>query len=315
VARAALILGVVALAACEPPVDPIGRGPVVVPELFARGAGSTEYEDEFAITFSPDAREAYFTRGGGGRASPPPMIYVSRFEEGAWTRAEPAPFSRPGDQTPFLTADGRRFLFSSRRSVPGQDPGLANANLWMTEGAEGSWSEPVPLPGAVNRPRLDESRGAPPMSEDGPVLLTDGTLLSSTNEDPEWGSDLYAARMRNEGFVDVRPLLINSSGSENHPALSPDGRFLFFQGIRDVDAPGEEDLYVAERTDYGWGVPRLLAEPINSSAGDGYPSFSADGRWFFFASDRGPGGSWSIYYMETSALGLQVETRGAAVDD
>jgi Tol biopolymer transport system component len=38
------------------------------------------------------------------------------------------------------------------------------------------------------------------------------------------------------------------------------------------------------------------------------PSFSPDGRYFFFASERGPGRSWSIYYMymETGALGLGI---------
>jgi len=312
-ALVALTLG---LAACEPPPpDPIGAGPVPVPRLFAPGTISTEYEDEVAITFSPDAREAYFTRGGGGRRSPPRMIYVSRFVGGAWTRAEPAPFSHFGDETPFLTADGARLLFSSQRSMPGWAPARENANLWVVERTPGGWSEAVPLPGTVNRPRVEEGRGVPPMSEAGPVLLADGTILYSTNQDTEWGSDLYMAESRDGSFVHARPLLINSTGSESHPALSPDGRFLIFQGIREIGAPGEEDLYVSESTGYGWGEPRVLPEPINGPTGDGYPSFSPDGRWFFFASERGPGGSWSIYYMETAALGRAIETGAADTQD
>lgn len=281
-----------------------------MPELFAPGAVSTDYEDEFAITFSPDAREAYFTRGGGGRGAPPRMIHVSRFEEGRWTRAEPAPFSEPGDETPFVTRDGARLLFSSSRSMPGWGPVRANANLWWVERTEDGWSEPTPVPGAVNRPRLEEGRGAPSWSEAGPVLLADGTLLYGTNEDVQFGDDLYAATERDGAWVDPRPLHLNSSGAEAHPALSPDGRFLFFHAVREYDAPGEEDLYVSERAGPEWGPPRALPEPINGPAGDGYPSFSPDGRWFFFASERGAGGSWSIYYVETSALGLGIEAGG-----
>jgi dipeptidyl aminopeptidase/acylaminoacyl peptidase len=308
----ALLLAALALAACTPPDDPFGSEPVLEPELFAPGAISTPYADEVAVTFTPDGREAYFTRGGGGRGAPPRRIYVSRFIEGAWTAAEPAPFSRAGDETPFLTADGGRLLFSSRRDMRLWGPVRGNGNLWMVERTPGGWSEPVPLPGEVNKPRVDEGRGAPERSESGPVLLEDGTLLYWTSEDADRGADLYMAERRGEAFVDPRPLRLNTSGAESHPALSPDGRYLVFQAFRDIDAVGEQDLYVSERTDYGWATPRVLPEPINSPDNDGYPSFSPDGRHFFFASERAPDRSWSIYHVETGALGLGIEGAGRA---
>lgn len=300
----ALTVAALALAACEPPEDPIGTGPVLTPQIFAPGVVSTPYEDETSITFGSGAREAYFTRGGGGRGSPPRRIYVTRFQDGAWTAAEVAPFSSDGDETPFLTADGSRLLFSSRRDLPGHGLAWRNANLWMVERTETGWSEPVPLPGAVNQPRLDDERGTPDRSEAGPVLLADGTLLYWTDEEADWGEDIYAASRDGEAWVDPRPLLLNSPGSESHPAVSPDGRHLIFQAFREIDAVGEEDLYVAERTEHGWTTPRPLPPPINSPDGDGYPSFSPDGRWFFFASERARDGTWSIYYMETRGLGL-----------
>jgi Tol biopolymer transport system component len=104
-------------------------------------------------------------------------------------------------------------------------------------------------------------------------------------------------------FVNPRPLLLNSSGAESYPAVSPDGRVLVFQAYRDFTAVGEQDLYVSQRTEYGWSTPRLLPEPINSPGNDGYPSFSPDGRYLFFASDRqAPGGTWAIYYVGATAL-------------
>jgi Tol biopolymer transport system component len=95
--------------------------------------------------------------------------------------------------------------------------------------------------------------------------------------------------------------------------MSPDGRWIVFQAYRDADAHGEQDLYAIERLEYGWSDPILLPEPINSPANDGYPSFSPDGRHFFFATDRSSRGGWyDIWWVDSSALGL--ESSGARVE-
>jgi hypothetical protein len=99
--------------------------------------------------------------------------------------------------------------------------------------------------------------------------------------DSEWGSDLYVADPDSSGaYVNARPLLINTYGDESNPAMSPDGRYLIFQGYRNADAFGGQDLYASEQTDYGWSDPWLLPKPINSEQNDSYPSFSPDGRFF-----------------------------------
>lgn len=263
---------------------------------------STPGVSEYGITFTPDALEAYFTRQGGGRRGRP-QIFVSRFMEDAWRGAEPAPFSTGWEDSPFLTPDGRRLLFSSRRDVPGWGPVRGNNNLWEVDRVEGVWGQPRPLEGDVNKPRVDDD-DAPVRSEGGPMLLPGGELLYWTTERQEWGADIYVADPFGDAFVNPRPLLLNTTGAESNPAVSPDGRSLVFQSFRDSDAIGEQDLYLSERTDFGWSTPRLLPEPLNSPASDGYPSFSPDGRFFFFASDRrAPGGNWSIYYVEAVALG------------
>jgi hypothetical protein len=42
--------------------------------------------------------------------------------------------------------------------------------------------------------------------------------------------------------------------------------------------------------------------PVNTSADEAHPSFSPDGLWFLFASDRDSPGSYSVFYLETTAL-------------
>jgi Tol biopolymer transport system component len=292
-----------ALAACTPDGSVFGTDELAVePTLFAPGVVSTEGANEYAITFSPDGREAYFTRSLGGRRGRP-RILVTRFVDGAWSEPVPAAFSDGWEETPFLTSDGRRLLFSSRRDVPGWGPVPSNSNLWMVErGPDGVWSQPVPLSGDVNKPRVDDERSTPGRNETSPILASDGTLLYSTQEEPERQEDIYYADQVDGRFVNVRPMLLDTSGDEVAPSLSPDGRWLVFHGLRDVYATGD-DLFVSERTEYGWTEPRPLPEPINSAADEGWASFSPDGRLLFFWSGRGRGGR-SIYYVAVEAAGM-----------
>jgi Tol biopolymer transport system component len=260
---------------------------------------------EYGITFAPDMTEAYFTRRS---RRGPPQIYNTRFEDGAWTEPALAAFSGGSDEAPFLTGDGSRVLFSSRRALPRN--GDRSNNIWSTVRRGDGWSEPVPLEGGVNQPRREVGEYTTG-NERGPVLLPSGALLYWTGQDPEWGDDLYVAEQNDEGvFADPRPLRLNSYGDESSPTMSPDGRYLVFQGYRGAEGFGGQDLYVSERTEHGWSDPRPLPEPINGEANDGYPSFSGDGRYFFFASDRGArGGYYSIYHVSVEALGLNVERR------
>jgi Tol biopolymer transport system component len=287
--------------ACESePARPLGTELVTEPTLFAPGVISTG-ENEYRVAFSTDGREAYFTRSSGGRGGRP-RVFMSRVQDGGWSEPELASFSTGWEEAPFLTSDGYRLIFSSRRDVPGWGPVPGNDNLWMVERGPDGWSEPVPLPGEVNKPRVG-GRGSPTRSESGAVLLSDGTLLYSTQEEPERGQDIYVADQVDGRFVDVRPMLLNTSGDEAGPALSPDGRLLVFHGLRD---PYDEsdDLFLSERTAYGWSTPERLPEPINTpTADEQWASFSPDGQLLFFSSDRGRGGM-SIYYVGVQALGI-----------
>lgn len=274
------------------------------PVLFAPGIVSGD-ERDYGIALSPDGLEAFFTRRG---RRGPSQLLTARFDGTAWSEPEPVPFGWEGDQAPWMTPDGRQLYFSSSRPLPGS--GDRSDNLWVATRAADDWSEPVPIPGAVNRPG-EEIDDFDLGDEWAPTLFVDGSLLYATRTDPEWGSDLYvAAREADGSFAAGRPLRINSYGDETHPAVSPDGRFLVFQAYRDAEALGDQDLYVSERTEWGWSDPVPLPEPINSPRADGYPSFSADGSLFFFASDRAAsGGYYDIYYVDVDVLGLRAAGR------
>lgn len=96
--------------------------------------------------------------------------------------------------------------------------------------------------------------------------------------------------------------VVNSSAEDAGPAISKDGRALYFFSTR-TGGPGAEDIYVSYRSssDGPWGSPVALGATINTTTNERVPAFSRDGHWMFFA--RGPAGAldiWVSYREHTS---------------
>ena len=85
----------------------------VIPSIFAAGTISSELP-EFAITFTPDGKEAYFNRTPPDRSEL--KIYRSVRSASGWSTPAVASFSGEfRDVDPFITPDGNRLYFSSNR--------------------------------------------------------------------------------------------------------------------------------------------------------------------------------------------------------
>lgn len=103
-------------------------------------------------------------------------------------------------------------------------------------------------------------------------------------------------------------LLAGASGEgfNYYPAYSPDGRWLaftFHQNGEDSYADNEADIYLVPSEG---GDPILLS--ANSDASDSWPSWSGDGRWLAFNSNRNDG-QFDVYLTEIGPTGES----GAAV--
>ncbi|RLD23766.1 MAG: hypothetical protein DRI70_08950, partial [Bacteroidetes bacterium] len=72
------------------------------------------------------------------------------------------------------------------------------------------------------------------------------------------------------------------------PAFSSDGSRLYFLSTRpDGDEPpGDQDIWVVERTEEGWGNPENLGEPVNTDGGEFYPSLTNDGTLYFTRNEK-----------------------------
>ena len=108
---------------------------------------------------------------------------------------------------------------------------------------------------------------------------------------------IYTAKVDKEGnWNNITPLPFNSDSYQTaHPALSEDGKTLYFAS----DMPGTHglsDLYrVAVSADGSFGTPENLGDAINTPGRETYPYVNADNE-LYFASDGQPGlGGLDIY--------------------
>ena len=91
---------------------------------------------------------------------------------------------------------------------------------------------------------------------------------------------------------------VNSSATEQAPALSPNGLSLYFSSDR-PGSLGATDLWVSQRDCDGcpWSAPANLGSVVNSTAGDAGPSLSIDGHLLFFTSSRSGGQGLNDIYV------------------
>ncbi len=291
-ATLALTAFAVALPACGGAPTPaqaprgayLGQAPPgVTPELFAPGIVSTSAL-ELNAAFTPDGNELYFTRLIDGRET----VMTSRRVDGTWTPPEVAGFSGTySDVDPFISRDGRRLYFSSKRPLDGSGE-AKDADLWYLARREGgSWGEPVRLGGLNTEDRDDYYTS----------LSDDGALYFSIF-DASGAGDIYRAKRQDGGFGPAERVEggVSTAASEHDPFIAPDGSYLIFTSDR-PGGHGSADLYISfAGPDGSWMEPRNMGESINSSGYDFCAMLSPDGKYLFFTSGN------DIYWVDAKVI-------------
>jgi hypothetical protein len=295
------------------------KEPILEPTLFADGVISTG-DYEVSEDFAPDGKTLYFVK------SSPDMnfwtLVFSQYEKGKWTEPKVTSFSgQYSDADPFVTDDGKRMLFISRRPLDGSsDMKSKDLDIWEVEKMpNGDWSKPRNLGPTVNSNQ----------SEYFPTLAKDGTLyFGSRRAGGKGGVDLYRSRLVNGKYAEPENLgdAVNTEFDEFEPFIAPDESYMIFMAGGRPDGLGGFDLFVSYNKDGKWSKAENLGAPINSPADELSARITRDGKYFFWTSARSDFGTWpptlatgdvfkrlrssrnglgDIYYISVSALKLK----------
>jgi Tol biopolymer transport system component len=256
---------------------------------FAEGVISTGHE--FGTTFSPDGREAYFSRREEGAKFT--HVFRSDSREGKWQSARTVEFSGETwqDLDPFITPDGKRMFFISTRPLPGATSDTKpNMDIWCSDRKGPRWGEPQHVANVSS----DFKEGTPVVSRDGTMYFF------SDRESPGKINNIYVSKFaKGEYQAPVKlPAEINSGASDTSPFISPNGKTLLFYSQRD-GGEGKADLYVSFWRRGGWDVPVNLGKQVNTAAFEYNPVPSRDGKTLYFGRDR------SLQQIDLSALGIK----------
>jgi hypothetical protein len=230
---------------------------------------------EYGIAFDASGQRALFTRIPEGLRTP--AIYETSWRNGEWSEPTVAAFSGEfGDEHAFLTPDGERAYFSSKRPEAGGEAKQHN-DLWYADRTASGWGQPVRLPVPINGDHIDSH----------PFLAADGTLyFHSLRNDPSKRVDIYAAPLADAGHgTPVALASLNTDSLDGEFVVHPSGDLAVFYSDRDGSI-GDGDLYFVRRVDGEWGSPFNAGPKVNGPGFNWGPSFSPDGQTLYYAIYR-----------------------------
>ena len=198
--------------------------------------------------------------------------------------------SSRSDYSPMLYGDDSDQLIftSTRKDATGDDlsgiSGVKCSDMFYVKKDENKkWKQPETIESSINS-EYDE--GVSCISPDGKTLYftrcsTDPSypryaeIFRSTRSDASWGQPAKCEISK------------DTLSSYAHPAVSPDGEWLYFVS----DMPGGQggyDIWRTRITKEGFGGVENLGRPINTAGNEMFPAFRPNGD-LYFSSDGHPG--------------------------
>lgn len=187
---------------------------------------------------------------------------------------------------PAFTVDGNTIFFTRRESVE-DDEDIVSAIR-----QNGEWSEPRSISSKINTPF---NEGACTIAADGKTLI----FTSCDRRDSYGSCDLYISKLANGKWSNPSNLgkTVNSTYWDSQPALSADGKTIFFSSNR-PGGEGGRDLWKSELEGEQWSTPQNLGKVVNSFKDETTPFIHQNGQSLFFSSNGHPGmGGFDMFYF------------------
>ena len=206
--------------------------------------------------------------------------------------------SKYNDYHPSLTADGKTFIFTSRREdskggvqlVDGQYYEDVYEAKWNS--VEEQWGESKPIEGALNSEEYDANCSVSP---DGQFILVYKNISSENKKilSPTGGGDIYLSKIGSTGRWSVPQIVegVNSQAMDGGACYSADGQYMYFISNRENltlgrGSQGGKDIWVSNKQeDESWGKPKNLGDVINTPEDESSVFIHPNGKTLFFASE------------------------------
>lgn len=211
--------------------------------------------------------------------------------------------SRRQDYSPMLYGDKYEQLYftSTRNEAKGDEPsgitGVKAGDIFLSEKDEkGKWGTPKVIVSGLN---TEADEGTPAFSADGREMyitqcLTDPSypryaqIAVSNRSDAAWGKATKLEISR------------DTLSSFAHPAVSPDGNWLYFTS----DMPGGKgglDIWRVRLTGGTTGGVENLGDPVNTPGDEEFPTFRPNGDLYFSSNGHGGLGGLDIYIAKAGS--------------
>lgn len=205
--------------------------------------------------------------------------------------------SRRAEYSPVLAGDqyDQLYFTSTRNEANGNElngiTGTKNGDIFMSQKDDkGKWTKPEVVSGGLN---TEYDEGACALSPDQREMyltqcLTNASypryaqIVKSDRADAAWGK------------ASALEITRDTLSSYAHPAISPDGHWLYFVS----DMPGGKgglDIWRVRITAAGLGGVENLGEPINTAGDEMFPSFRPNGDLYFSSNGHVGMGGLDIY--------------------
>jgi hypothetical protein len=235
----------------EPPGD--------IPKPFAPGIINGE-GGVFAITFSPDGKECFYTYRPPGSNN---MILTTKEENNKWQKPHIVEFiGKPSgdnyDFNPHITPDGRQLIFGS---------GINNTRVLRQRYAtrtESGWSDLKPLGLETEFCMFVSVANNGNLYFGGPGALFVSKFIDGQYQKPE-----------------VLSGPINEMGESSHPFIAPDESYIIFDSYTDEK---NSNLFISFNDSIGnWAEPVRFGTNVNTSAHEMAAFVSRDNKYLFFS--------------------------------
>ncbi len=200
-------------------------------------------------------------------------------------------------------------IFSSSSTLkegakPSKITGLPENDFYLSQLSQyGEWEKPMLIEGAVNS-EFDEGAGC--FNGDGTTLYFTRCVTKSTEGGGNSKAAIFRSRRSGEKWSEPELLEINPDTSViyAHPALSNDGRYLYF--VSDMKGGyGGKDIWRVEMMDNVFGPPENLGPDINTPGDEMFPYFRPNDEFYFSSNGLPSLGGLDIFcavYNEKDSL-------------